>query len=290
LSLIGRKYSAKPEKAKRVPWEYTLHAEQVKIGQRACQVCPLWLSFSVRPPRAEETMVTMADYSYPLMDMPYGQIAGNSAINAIIYRGFEHIGEEDTRKFVKQFRDHPPDGDQIMHTFRELILGAYLNSNGFKARYEYAVNTKTPDWSILDEKLAVSGIVELTTFHIDKATENEIEEQFRAKGLSCVWRDKNNDNIERLYQCIWHKARVYKALLEKLRVPYVISVFPEFKAAIDPDEELRPCLLDKETGLFGLYPEVSGVLHFEGKSEGFVFTYINNPDPLRKIDLPSGIF
>lgn len=231
---------------------------------------------------------TMADRSYSPVNMPYGQIAGNNAINAMIYRCFDHICEEDTRKFVKQFREQPPDGDQIMHTFRELILGAYLNSNGFRARYEYTVNTKTPDWCILDEDLAVRGIVELTSFHIDKATENEIEEQLRAKGQAWVWQDQDK-NINRLYMSIEHKAQIYKGLLEKLQVPYVIGVFPEFKAAVDPGEELCPCLLDKETGLFGLYPEVSGVLHFEDRSGSFAFTYIHNPKPLRMFDIPSGV-
>ena len=222
--------------------------------------------------------------------MKYGQIAGNKYINATIYRCFEFICEEDERKFVKKFCEQSLDEDQLMHTFRELILGAYLSSNGFKVRYEHAVNGNTPDWCILDEKVTVSGIVELMNFHVDKATENEIEQQLRAKGLAYVWRDQNKDNIDRLYRCIWRKAQVYKPLLEKLKVPYVIGVFGEFKAAIDFDDELRPCLLDEELGLFRLYPEVSGALYFDDKSKGFLFSYVHNPHSLRKIGLPAGAF
>jgi hypothetical protein len=142
----------------------------------------------------------------------------------------------------------------------------------------------------LDEKSVVRGIVELTNFHIDRTTENEIEEQLRAKELAFVWRDRSKDNIDRLYHCIWHKAQAYKALLEELEVPYVIGVFGEFKAAIDFNEELCPCLHDEESGLFKLYPEVSGVLYFEDKSQRFLFSYVHNPNSLRRIGLPSGAF
>jgi hypothetical protein len=219
-------------------------------------------------------------------DMKYGQIAGNTHIDAMIYRCFEYICEEDQRKFVKKFHEQPPDGYQIMHTFRELVLGAYIAMSGFKVHYDHTVNAYTPDWCILDEKSAMRGIVELTNFHIDKATEDKIEEQIRTKGLAFVWRDQNKDNADRLYHCIWHKAQVYKALLEQLKVPYVIAVFGEFKAAVDFDEELCPCLLNEEFGLFGLYPEVSGVLYFEDSSRGFLFNYMHNPNPLRRFSLP----
>lgn len=144
--------------------------------------------------------------------MKYGQIAGNKHINVMIYRCFEHICEEDERKFVKKFREQPPNGDQIMHTFRELVLGAYLSSNGFEVRYDYMVGTKTPDWCILDDASAVRCIVELTNFHIDKATENKIEKQLQAVGISVGWLGQNDN---RLYHCIWHKAQVYKTLVEE---------------------------------------------------------------------------
>ncbi len=152
------------------------------------------------------------------MTMKYGQIAGNNSINAMIYHCFEYVCEEDERKFVKKFQEQPHDSDQIMHTFRELVLGAYLSSKGFRMRHDYVTDNQTPDWSILDVKgQSIVGIVELTNFHIDKATENEIEEQMHAKGIAKYWRDQNKDNVERLYHAIWHKAPVYKSLTEKLK-------------------------------------------------------------------------
>jgi hypothetical protein len=214
--------------------------------------------------------------------MKYGQIAGNTHINAMIYHCFEYICEEDEQKFVKKFREQPDDSDQIMHTFRELVLGAYLSSSGFRVRYDYVVGTKTPDWCILDGRLSVTGIVELTSIHVDKSTEDEIEEQLQAMGMAAVWRDQHKDNVARLYHRIWEKAQVYRELAEELKVSYVVGVFCEFQAAIDL-EELGDCLFDEEYGLFKMYPELSGVLYFEGSSSGFLFSYLHNPNSRRSL-------
>lgn len=222
-------------------------------------------------------------------DRKYGQIAGNRHIDDFIYLCFEHISQKDQRKFVKKFREQPHDSDQIMHTFRELVLGAYLSSKDFRVRHDHAVEKKTPDWCILDHKSAVVGIVELTNFHLDRMTETEIERQVAANLVACVWRDANKDNVERLYHCICHKADVYHALIEKLRTPYVISVFGEFQANVD-FEEVQYCLFDKEIGLFDRYSDVSGVLFFEERSGRYFFHYANNPKALHRLDLPSGAF
>lgn len=224
------------------------------------------------------------------MIMKYGQIAGNSSINATIYHCFEYLCEDDERKFVKKFEEQPDDSDQIMHTFRELVLGAYLSSRGFRVRHDYVINAATPDWSILGaEGEAITGIVELTSFHIDKATENEIEEQMRARGIAGYWRDQNKDNVERLYHVIWGKATKYRSLIEQLQVPYIVGVSSETKATVD-FEEVCLCLFDGKTGLFGMYPELSGVLYFEEHSGQYSFSYASNPNALRTIELPVGIF
>jgi len=123
----------------------------------------------------------MMNSNYDQKDMKYGQIADNRHINAFIYQCFEYISEIDERKFVKKFRKQPHDSEQIMHTFRELVLGAYLSSSGFTVRHDYVVKDKTPDWCILDDKSVTVGIVELASFHLDKATEIEIEQQLEAK-------------------------------------------------------------------------------------------------------------
>lgn len=125
--------------------------------------------------------------------MKYGQIAGNQSINATIYRCFEYVSEEDARKFVKKFDNQLHDEVQVMHTFRELILGGYLRLNGLNARHDYRIDTETPDWCILSETLEVKGIIELTNFHVDKATGDEIERHRQARGM-WVGRLGSNDN------------------------------------------------------------------------------------------------
>lgn len=221
--------------------------------------------------------------------MKHGRIAGSKYINTFIYHCFEFMCEEDERRFLKKFREQPHNSDQIMHTFRELVLGAHLNSRGFRVRHDCTIDAQTPDWCILDDSSAVIGIVELTNFHIDKATEREIEEKLKGRGIASVWRDQNKDNVDRLYHCIWHKAQVYRVLAKKLRIPYVVAVFGEFQAAVD-FEEVHHCLFDEGFGLFEMYPEVSGVLYFEESSGQYLFKYARNPNALQVMDLPSGVF
>jgi hypothetical protein len=57
----------------------------------------------------------------------YGQVAESHAVNALIYICFEELEESAQQKFVKLFRQQPYDQAQVMHTLRELILGAYLH-------------------------------------------------------------------------------------------------------------------------------------------------------------------
>ena len=219
--------------------------------------------------------------------MKYGQIAESKKINYAIYRYFEHLCEEDKQRFVKKFREQPHDSDQIMHPFRELILGAYLSSRGFRVRHEYLVEGKTPDWCILDNRSAVVGIVELVNFHIDAVTESEIAKQIRAKSIAVYWRDGNKNNVKRLYYCIRDKMQKYQALIVKLRVPYIVGIFLDFKVVVDL-EELRDCLYRNGTGLFQMYRHVSGVLYFEEDAGEYLFKYEQNPNALR--DLLGGVF
>jgi hypothetical protein len=223
--------------------------------------------------------------------MKYGPITTNSYIDEMIDNCFDYMCEEDKRKFMKKFREQPKGSDQIMHTLGELILGAYLSSIKFKVKHDYAIGEKTPDWSILDDDgKSVSGIVEFTYFHIDKATENEIERQRRAKGAAAYFRDENIDNIDRLYHVIEGKASAYKSLVRKLKVSYVVSVFGESKAVINL-EEVRSCLSGAMPMIFDIYPEVSGVLYFfEINSRRYSFNYTRNPSPLQMVEVPNGIF
>jgi len=220
--------------------------------------------------------------------MQYGQIAGNKSINKTIYRCFDFLKSSEQRKFVNKFNKQGNDSEQNMHTFRELILGAYLSSNKFKVIYEYCIKNKTPDWCILNSVSEIKGIVELTNFHLDRKTENKIKYEMNKKGVSVAF-IKINKNLERLYMRIWEKGQKYQRLIEKVEKPYIVSIFGTFNAALRFNE-LKSCLYDEGNGLFKLYPALSGLLYFQEFSGRYKFEYENNPNAVRPLDIPDGVF
>lgn len=221
--------------------------------------------------------------------MKYDQITDIKEVKKIIYHCFELLCKEDRQRFEKKLYKQPGNPDQKKHTLNELILGAYLSAMGFKVRYEYSVANETPDWCVLDNKLAVISIVELVNFHRDKDTENEIDKQMQAKGGAIFWSRENLPKYrDRLYYHIRNKMQKYQALIKELRAPYIVAICPDWRAGTN-FEKLLPCLHDNESdGLFKMYQDVGGVLYFEGNLEQYSFRYEQNPNTLQKFDLPSG--
>ncbi len=218
--------------------------------------------------------------------MKYGPVAGNKSINATIYRCFKLIEEDDQRAFVKKFQRQPHDGDQVLHTFRELLLGAFLASNGFRVAHERPLDGKTPDWSILTDEGQLQCIVEGMTFHCGQTTERKIMRSVETQG---TWFGYPGPHDDRLHCALEAKASAYKALVEQADVAYVIGVFAHFHTALDADE-VREVVLTSDDCLFVHRPQVSGVLLFEEASGPYRFSYIQNPSAHRSIDIPSGLF
>jgi hypothetical protein len=219
-------------------------------------------------------------------EMKYGQIAEGGRINDTIYRCFQYINEIEAQKFVKEFKKQPHDKIQVMHTLRELILGAYLSQIGFQMYHNIKIDSKTPDWCALDNSSNPQCIFELVNFHPDAETSEDIVTQIQEKG---IWCNFVKPNTQRLYSAIWNKISIYKSLATKYKIPYVVSVFGEFTAIID-QEELDQCLNERKTGLFALYPEISGLLYFEEASGVYSFMYRANPFAIHAINLSSGRF
>jgi hypothetical protein len=216
--------------------------------------------------------------------MKYGQIYDIQEFRDTICWCSGHLCSEDQQRFEKKFREQGHDFEQSMHTFKELILGAYLSSRGFRVRHEYSVESSTPDWCFLDNQSTVEGITELVNFHRDKETENEINQGH------AVWSRENLPKYrDRLYHRIWDKMQKYQALIEKLGVPYIIAICPDWRAGVD-FEKVLPCLNHNDSGLFQTYDYVSGVLYLEGNLEQYSFRYTHNPNAIRKFDLPNGVF
>ncbi|MEN4013113.1 MAG: hypothetical protein ROW48_13840 [Bellilinea sp.] len=218
--------------------------------------------------------------------MKYDQIVEAKRINEIIHHCFQYLDDNEKQKIVRQFKQQPHDKIQAMHTFRELILGAYLSQSGLCVRHNYGIESKTPDWCVLDNNLQPQIIVELLNFHPDAETSADIVNQIQQSG---IWANFVKPNAERLYETIRTKVVKYRSLVTKYKIPYVVSIFGESTAFVDQDE-LDQCLFDKESGIFGLYPEISGVLYFEEASGVYFFSYTPNPKASFSLSIPNGKF
>jgi hypothetical protein len=139
----------------------------------------------------------------------------------------------------------------------------------------------------VDDTSLLLGIIELINYHIDRAIESDIKREMEARRIWCNWLPSNN---ARLYQRIWEKADIYDGLVTRQKVPYVVSVFGEFTAALEI-KEIRQCLFEDYGGLFNLRPMLSGVLFFEESGgDRYSFEYIRNHKAAIEIDLSSGDF
>jgi hypothetical protein len=218
--------------------------------------------------------------------MKYGQLLVNTSMNKTCYRCFDYIAREDVMKFVRKFQKQHGDGWQITHVYRELLLGAHLCHRGYNARYNIALDSQTPDWSIFDKDQKTQTIIELASFHAPKEEEDEDWGNLDEKEVSFRW---NSDNTNRLYSKIKEKTTHYKQLVERHKLSFVVAIFNQPFADIQPNE-IQNCLFDKEAGIFNLYPELSGALFFrEGVGNLFPshyrFDYFENPQSIRKFRL-----
>jgi hypothetical protein len=130
--------------------------------------------------------------------MKYGKIAESEVINAAIHSCFKFVFEVDVKAYVKKFAKQPHDQDQVFHTFRELVLGIFLASNGLTVESDRRLDGKTPDWTIL-ENGDPKCIVEVATFHTNKETKDAIKAQFAATGFAWVYQP---DHTGRLFQTL----------------------------------------------------------------------------------------
>lgn len=225
------------------------------------------------------------------MEEKYGQIAENTKINDSIYDCFSFLNDREQHKFVKKFRKQPHTEIQIMHTFCELLLGAYLMANNLLVENERGIYGKNPDWSILDSSSNIIAIVEMVYHHIDNKTNENIVAQLKSgKKAIGYWPNGNDPDNNRLYSHIHQKTIKYKDLVAKIQVPYVVAIFIDFKAVTDV-QELKDCMMKGDQPLFQEYPDLSGVLQFEEANHGsYNFWFVENPFALRKITIPSGVF
>ena len=210
----------------------------------------------------------------------------NKSMNETIYRCFEYLSPEDVSKFKIKFQNYQNDDWQLTHTYRELLLGAHLCSLGYNARHEIKLDLQTPDWSIFDKDQKIKTIIETASFHPPKAIEDERWKSLGEKGVFFSW---HSDNTNRLYDRIRDKVTRYQKLVEKYELSFVVAIFDQSFADIQPNE-IQECLFEQQTGIFSLYSELSGALFFrDGFGDSFPshyhFEYMENPHPVREFHL-----
>lgn len=219
--------------------------------------------------------------------MKYNPISKIKKENETIYHCLQYLGDIEAGKIVGKLNQQPHNNVGYLHILRELILGAYLSKNGFCVHYEYKLDSKTPEWCILDKNSSPQCIIELFTFNPDATTSKHLAHQIQEQDLT--WTYFVNPNTNRLYSKIWEKASKYKPIANKHKLSYIISVFSDSIASIK-QEELDECLFEKEFGIFEKYHEVSGLLFFENILGGYLFSYKENSLSHKAMNITSGKF
>lgn len=202
-------------------------------------------------------------------------IAKNRYIDAAIKTCFGSLPAAMARKFERKFKAQRSDNDLVMHTFRELLVGAYLANQGEKLEYELGLGAKTPDWTLVDGNGRPTAILELTNFHAPRADETAMRESQYRSEMYCEWQP---NPTRRLYQAIQGKVDSYSQLVRDLGIPYVVAVFGDFLATIEIDELREVLYAAYEGGIFRYSQAIAGVLFFEERSGTYGFQYLSNPN------------
>lgn len=202
----------------------------------------------------------------------------------MIHRCLALISDGDAKAFRKKFKTQRHSDSQVMHTYRELLLGAFLSSCGLTVQCERKIDGKTPDWCVL-ESGDPATIIELVNLDPPHDISKHYSPSSRNQG---EWTGYPPDSRQRLYQSLWTKCRSYQEVAETHSLAYVPAVFPHFDIDVDL-EEVNECMTNCDTGLFREYGHVSGVLYF-CENAGYRFTYLRNPHAVRPTQLPSGRF
>jgi len=219
--------------------------------------------------------------------MKYGELSPNSNINANIYRCLKVIRVEDQQKFVKKIQTGAIKDDQMSHLYRELLVGAYLQSKNMNVRYDQRILLKTPDWSIYDNSDKLIGIVEVTSINMDLKTMNYIDNQLSNNMTASYWRDGTKDNPRRLYQSIENKTTKYKEIINSLNIFFIVSVLISFKMNFHEDE-IEEILYNKQSGIFIQYNHLSGVLIYYDSNDIYNFKYYVNKYSNNQIEVENG--
>lgn len=231
----------------------------------------------------------------------YGVIAGNPSINHAIYRAFGDLPDAVAEKVAKRLKQQADaKQDQVMHTFRELLIGAHLARSGYEVDYERPVSGKTPDWTTIGEQQDPTGIVEVVNHNLAADIARKIEAA-NAEGQLHVYYPEDE---KRLFDKVDGKVGQYEKTVRDHDIPLVVAVFAGFDTGVGEDD-LAMCVGPDEHSVFQQRPALSGLLLMETGSPvdlaalarggtafppgyRYQFRYIANPIAERPFSVPSG--
>lgn len=203
--------------------------------------------------------------------MNFGTLAGNDFINRRIHEMLGVLDPADVHRFVRKFRGDPD--EQCFHTYRELILGAHLRSCGWNLRYEQALGGKKPDWVLIDDGGQVAEILDVVTLHQRRVVDSAVG---KAVSTHRPWVGWVSTPPDRLFAKFREKAEAYSSVAEQLHLPYLVAVFGEFTAPIEP-YEVHHVLHELHGGVFAAVPAVAGTLFFRERLGQYEYHHFANP-------------
>jgi hypothetical protein len=192
---------------------------------------------------------------------------GNNHLHALL----GHLHPEDLRPFIEKFTTQPIRAR--FHTYRELLVGVHLRDRGFDVRYEQKIGNQTPDWCLVDDAHKAVEIIDVLTLHQRHDKDVEIRESIKQFGRWTGWITVPPEHI---YRKLSDKAGQYSKLAIEGKTPYVLAIYGEFTASIDP-QEMTHVLLAQYGGWFRSNPHVSGAIYCRSKDMDFEYTYFVNP-------------
>ncbi len=205
------------------------------------------------------------------MSLPLTVLARNPRINRRIHELLPLLAKVDQQKFLKKFKTEAP--GQAAHSFRELILGAFLLNNGFNARHEVLIHGKTPDWVLYTDSGAVAAVVDQVTLHQMRSLDDEMNSALRTGQPWAGWLP---DNVDRIYQKVQEKAQRYESLARSASIPFVVAMFGDIKASIEVDELEDALRTVHGGGVFTLLNFLSGLIYFDEQHGTYKFRYFEN--------------
>ena len=188
----------------------------------------------------------------------FGTLPGRDdeiSVQNSIPRALSYLTERNQTRFRKKFSEQSGDDHQAMHTFRELLVGVFMARQGFMPHYEPTIDGLTPDWHVQPDSQG-EFIADVVNFHVENKIETQLD---RALDQGQTWSGEIPDQLQRLWSSLNNKAGIYKNLVAKKSLPYVVFVFGWMNTIIQ-SQQVEECLRPTD-GLFNDYETLSGVYH-----------------------------